>query len=187
MDTPDPSLKALLARTIDSATSLKERARNCSDDNYSLHLSGVADAIQRVADDIAVTIAAGTAAQPLDAPAPPGARNGDPATSEKAYKALSAKTSRGAVALVFYRSAVQYREPGLTSRAAVKRAKIEHHSSPWKRVSDLKAHGIIAPTGTSVRGDRGMEHDQLAITDHGIAEVERLMPTEAAAIQAARS
>lgn len=121
---------------------------------------------------------------PLDEIQETPARNTDPATSHKAIHRLNATTSRGAVALAFYKSRVGYEEDGMTPKAAFKRAGITHHSSPWKRVSDLKNAGLIVPTGEHRVGDRGREVEVLVMTDFGVAEVERLMPTEAAEIRA---
>lgn len=121
---------------------------------------------------------------PLDEITTAPARTTDPTSSQMSWKNLSSAGARGKVALVFYKSAVHYEEPGLTPKAACKRAKIDHLSSPWKRVSDLKHAGIIAPTGTLVDGDRGALLEELKMTAFGITEVERCMADEAAKIRA---
>jgi hypothetical protein len=117
---------------------------------------------------------------PLDEIESAPARNTDPATSHHAWKDLTARGARGKLAVAFYKAHHIYGSKGLTPEQACRSAKIEGQSSPWKRVSDLKAAGIIEPTGKTVVGKRGREQEVLTITPHGSREVERTMRDEVA-------
>lgn len=114
------------------------------------------------------------------------ARRTDPATSKAAARSISPTNACGKLALAFYKARVIYGLDGLTARTAVKMAKLEHLAAPWKRVSDLKAAGIVAWTGGTDDSVTGAAQEILALTDHGVREVRRLMPDAVAEAEAAK-
>lgn len=108
------------------------------------------------------------------------ARRSDPSTSTEAVRKLTSRNAVGKLALAFYKARVVYGWDGLTTEAAVRLAGLESLSCPWKRVSDLKAAGIIEPTGETAPARSGADQQILTMTDHGVAETRRVFPTETA-------
>lgn len=53
---------------------------------------------------------------------------------------------------------------GLTAEEAVKLAALDKKSSPWHRVSDLKAAMIVRPTGRTRRTEAGVDAEVLSMT-----------------------
>jgi hypothetical protein len=114
------------------------------------------------------------------------ARTTDPATSKAAARSISPTNACGKLALAYYKARVIYGLDGLTARTAVKMAKLENLAAPWKRVSDLKAAGIVAWTGETDDSVTGAAQEILALTDHGVREVRRLMAAAVAEAEAAK-
>lgn len=80
----------------------------------------------------------------------PRARQSDPATSTQAAKAVSLRAGSQAT-----RIAIAYRDNGdLTDDEAGRIAGLGH-TGYWKRCSDLRAAGIIEPTGETRPGRSG--------------------------------
>jgi len=86
----------------------------------------------------------------------------DPETSHAAARKLDGKAKRTRLLKVF--------EVGnATSEEAAALAGFGPADGAWKRCSDLKNLGLIAPTGTTRPGSSGREQMVLAITDAGRA------------------
>ncbi len=90
-------------------------------------------------------------------------RSFDPTTSFDAAKALgSAGTRRRRLLETFVTG-------DRTAEEAAARAGYTPADGAWKRVSDLKNLGLIAPTGSTRPGTSGREQDVLRITADGWA------------------
>lgn len=103
-------------------------------------------------------------------PTPPAhlARATDPATSHRAAARASMRTGSHKALLL----AVYGRHGALSDAAAAQLAGLDHTRSWWKRCSDLRNEGFIAPCGhTTVRGERVMVCD---ITQTGRSMLELL-------------
>lgn len=90
------------------------------------------------------------------------ARASDPSTSRRAatVASLRAGASKHKLGEVFYAC-----PDGLTAEEAVKRAGLAGRGSPWHRVSDLEAAGILADTGIERSTSAGAAARVLAMTD----------------------
>lgn len=97
----------------------------------------------------------------------PGARNTDPATSHAAAENVAFRSgSHRARLLDVYGDRDNW--DGLTDEEAAIRAGLSPRSCWWKRCSELRALGMIAPTGETRESSAG-EHGQVcAITADGM-------------------
>lgn len=119
-------------------------------------------------------------------PTTTSARRGDPSTSHEAAQiaAVGAESARGKILLAFARDHLRGWS-GMTSEGVVKLAGVGHQRTPWKRVSELKAAGLIEPTGQKVTGSSGAKAEVLHITEAGMEVLRKSVPTELASITAA--
>lgn len=93
------------------------------------------------------------------------ARSGDPATSRTAAHRLRTAATRRRRLLAAYATGDR------TAEEAARVAGYTPADGAWKRVSDLKRLGYIAPTGRTRPGSSGRDQEVLAITDAGRAVV----------------
>lgn len=135
--------------------------------------------VQLTADDLRVLVDATAPSQRLDQITTAPARSSDPATSKEAARRVTPVNSRGAVLLAFVKAKVQILgdDGALTADGAVRLAGLTHQRSPWKRVSELRAAGLIEAVGTT-RAVSGMTVETYRLTGLGMAEAIRVMPTE---------
>ena len=91
-------------------------------------------------------------------------RHGDPSTSTKAADIASIRSGKAKHLLG---EAFLASPDGLTAEEAVVAAELTHQKSPWHRVSDLKAMGIVTPTGKTRLASSGAEAEILAMTLEG--------------------
>lgn len=94
------------------------------------------------------------------------ARRDDPSTSKEAAQSLghTAATMRANLLSAFGRGS-------WTAEEAATQAGYTAEDGSWKRVSDLKSAGFIAPTGAKRLGSKGKYKDVLAITQAGREEL----------------
>lgn len=98
------------------------------------------------------------------APTASKGRGSDPHTSTKAKDVASIRAGKAKHLL----GQVFFDHPsGLTAEEAVVEAELTHQKSPWHRVSDLKAMGLIAPTGEVRLATSGAEAEVLMMTPEG--------------------
>ena len=123
--------------------------------------------------------------EPQEATTSP-ARRGDPSTSHEAAKvaAITAHGARGRLLLTYAKNRIRGWD-GYTAEAAVNVSGLGNQRSPWKRVSELKAAGLIEPTGVQKETGRGTHAEVLAITEAGMETLRRTLPSELAEITAA--
>ena len=102
----------------------------------------------------------------------PSARASDPETS-KGFKTLTQASARGRLAWHFY-NRTQPEPVGLTALEAVELADLTHQRSPWKRVSELLAVGIIERYKIVRDEQTGRDQWSYRITQLGMAMVEEM-------------
>jgi hypothetical protein len=90
-------------------------------------------------------------------------RSTDPATSRDAAHRLTDKRTMMRTLLLAYAAYPM----GLTADEAAGFAGYGPADGAWKRVSDLKNAGLVAPTGNTRTGDSGRQQAILAITEAG--------------------
>lgn len=98
-------------------------------------------------------------------------RASDPGTSHAAAQSIivSAKNQRGKLLRVY--GGVDF---GLTDDEAQERSGVSPHSCYWKRCSELRDGGYIAPTGRTRTGRAGVQRIVCQITDEGRRALRRI-------------
>lgn len=160
-----------MTRTIPSTRKvavhhLHQRAINEGNLTRSIELHDLADVLDgkaRYMDDPEVV------PTPLDQIQTAPARNTDPSTS-KLSAIRNFTTGRGKLLKAFGSSQFP-----MSAERACRMAGINGTASPWKRVSELKAAGIIEPTGFQGTSSRGARVEEYRLTDHGKGEYARLV------------
>jgi hypothetical protein len=97
---------------------------------------------------------------------PPHARNTDPRTSHAAAAALADKHTMMRTLLLAFAT-----RESMSSEQACRVCGFGPEDGAWKRVSDLKRAGFIAPTGNTTTGSSGRSVELLAITEEGRKQV----------------
>lgn len=98
----------------------------------------------------------------------PGARNADPETSHLAHEATKPRVG-GARAWLLLAYADRAHWGGLIDEEAAMLAGLSPRSCWWKRCSELRALGLIEPTGTTGTSSVGQQAQKCAITRAGMA------------------
>ncbi len=105
--------------------------------------------------------------QSIDLPTSP-ARSTDPATSHQAAAMPFRKSSQRYTLLCEYKTRHDNHGDGYTDEEAADFAGITK-GCPWKRCSELREAGFIAPIGTTRMSDAGALQNVCAITVAGLA------------------
>lgn len=97
---------------------------------------------------------------------PPVARNTDPATSHMAAAQIDGKRPTQMILML-----LAYADwSALTDEQAASRAGLSH-TGYWKRCSDLRSLGLIAPTGDTAVASSGMQQQVCRLTVEGHAAI----------------